>query len=115
MNKGTNTEKNTTELCGLWRVEEDTGGEVHWGYSEESLKCWDENFELNFLVNCGCPCSSVDKESACSAGDPGSSPGLGRSPEKERATNSSILAWKISCTEEPGGLQSMGLQRAGHN
>ena len=80
MNKGTNTEKNTTELCGLWRVEEDTGGEVHWGYSEESLKCWDENFELNFLVNCGCPCSSVDKESACSAGDPGSSPGLGRSP-----------------------------------
>ena len=55
------------------------------------------------------------KESACSAGDLGSIPGLGRSPEKERATNSSILAWKISCTEEPGGLQSMGLQRAGHD
>ena len=35
--------------------------------------------------------------------------------EKEMATHSSILAWKISRTEEPGGLQSMGLQRVGHN
>ena len=31
-------------------------------------------------------------------------------PEKEMATRSSILAWKIPLTEEPGGLQSMGLQ-----
>ena len=35
--------------------------------------------------------------------------------EKETATHSSILAWKISWTEEPGGLQSMGSQRVGHN
>ena len=35
--------------------------------------------------------------------------------EKEMATHSSILAWKIPWTEEPGGLQSMGLQRVGHN
>ena len=35
--------------------------------------------------------------------------------EKEIATHSSILAWKISWTEEPGGLQSMGLQRVGHD
>ena len=34
--------------------------------------------------------------------------------EKEMATCSSILAWKISWTEEPGGLQSMGSQRVGH-
>ena len=34
--------------------------------------------------------------------------------QKEMATHSSILAWKISCTEEPGGLQSMGSQRVGH-
>ena len=31
-------------------------------------------------------------------------------PEKETATHSSILAWRIAWTEEPGGLQSMGLQ-----
>ena len=35
-------------------------------------------------------------------------------PEKEMATGSSILAWKIPWAEEPGGLQSMGSQRVGH-
>ena len=35
--------------------------------------------------------------------------------EKEMATHSSILAWKISWTEEPDGLQSMGSQRVGHD
>ena len=34
--------------------------------------------------------------------------------EKEMATHSSILAWEIPWTEKPGGLQSMGLERAGH-
>ena len=34
--------------------------------------------------------------------------------EKETATHSSILAWKIPWMEEPGRLQSMGLQRVGH-
>ena len=36
-------------------------------------------------------------------------------PKKEMATHSSILAWRIPWTEEPGGLQSVELQRAGHN
>ena len=35
--------------------------------------------------------------------------------EKEMATHSTILAWRISRTEEPGRLQSMGLQRVGHD
>ena len=35
--------------------------------------------------------------------------------EEEMASHSSILAWTIPWTEEPGGLQSMGLQRVGHN
>ena len=35
--------------------------------------------------------------------------------EKEMATHSSILAWKIPWTEEPGGLSSPGLQRIRHN
>ena len=35
--------------------------------------------------------------------------------EKEMATHSSILAWRIPWTEEPGGLWSMGLQRVGHD
>ena len=35
--------------------------------------------------------------------------------EKGLATHTSVLAWKIPWTEEPRGLQSMGLQRVGHN
>ena len=35
--------------------------------------------------------------------------------EKEKAIHYSILAWRIPWTEEPGGLQSMGSQRVGHN
>ena len=35
--------------------------------------------------------------------------------EKRMATHSSILAWRIAWTEDPGGLQSMGLQIVGHD
>ena len=42
------------------------------------------------------------------------SPGWGDPPERGMATHSSILAWRIPWTEEPGGLQSMGLQRVRH-
>ena len=41
--------------------------------------------------------------------------GWGNPLEKEMATHSSIIDWKISWTEEPGELQSMGLQRVGHD
>ena len=57
------------------------------------------------------------KNPPASAGDvrdTGSVPESGRSPEEETTTHSSILAWRIPRTEEPGGLQSMGLQRVGH-
>ena len=53
------------------------------------------------------------KNPPANAGDArgeGSVLGSGRSLEKEMATCSSILAWEISWTEEPGGLQFMGLQ-----
>ena len=92
----------------------------------------------------GFPCGSAGKESACNAGDPGSIPGSGRSAgevkdyplqcswaslvaqlvknpptmwetwvlslEKGKATHSRILAWRI-----PWTVQSMGLQRVGHD
>ena len=47
--------------------------------------------------------------------DMGSIPGLGDPLEKEMAICPSILAWGIPWTEEPGGLQSVGLQRVRHN
>ena len=50
------------------------------------------------------PASSGD------SGDLGLTPGLGRSPEVGHGNHSSTLAWKILWREEPGGLQSIGLQ-----
>ena len=56
------------------------------------------------LWDCSSPGGSDGKESACSAGDPGWIPG-GEDPlEKEMATHSSILAWRIPWTEKPSGL-----------
>ena len=53
-----------------------------------------------------------EEDSACNAGDPGSIPGSGRSPGEGKGKHSSILTWKIPWTEEPSGLQFMGLQRS---
>ena len=50
--------------------------------------------------------------------DADSIPGSGRSPGRGNGnslTHSSILDWRIPWTEEPGGLQSMGLQIVGHD
>ena len=61
---------------------------------------------------------SDGKESACNAGDRSSILGfnLGKIPlEEGMATHSSILAWSIPWTEEPGGLRSMGSQKVRHN
>ena len=63
---------------------------------------------LVFLNLCeGFPGGSAGKESACSAGDLGLIPGLGRSLEEGMVTPSTTLSWRIPWTEEPGGLWSM--------
>ena len=58
---------------------------------------------------------SLGKESACNAGDQVQSLGLEYPLEKKMAAHSSILAWEIPWTEEPGWLQSMESQRVGHD
>ena len=72
-------------------------------------------FDLYFSDLRDFPGGSDGKTSAYNAGDLGSIPGLGDPLEKAMATHSSTLAWKIPWTEEPGGLQSMGSQRVGHD
>ena len=60
----------------------------------------------------GLPRRLSGKDSACDAGDIGDQSLGGEDPlEEEMATHSSALAWRIPCTEEPGGLQSMGSQK----
>ena len=63
----------------------------------------------------GFPGGSVLKNLPSDIGDTGSIAGLGDSLEKEMATHSSILAWNIPSTGDPGRLQTMGLQRVEHN
>ena len=63
-----------------------------------------------YLQIAGFPGGSVVKNPPDDAGDSDSTPGLGRVPGEGNATHSSILAWEIPWTEEPGGLQSMGSQ-----
>ena len=55
------------------------------------------------------------KNLPANAGNVGLSPGSGRSPGGRNAFYSSIPAWEISWTEEPGGLQSRESQRVGHD
>ena len=61
------------------------------------------------------PGGSDGRASACDVGDRVWSLGQEDPLEKETATHSSTLAWKIPWMEEPGGLQSMGSQRIGHD
>ena len=66
----------------------------------------------------GFPCDSAMKNPPATAGEVGSkvaSLNGGDPLEKEMATHSSILAWKIAWTEELGRLQSVGSQRIGHD
>ena len=63
----------------------------------------------------GFPGGPVVKNLSASTGHVGLIPGLRRCPGKEMATHSSVLGWEISWTEEPGGLQAMGLQRVRHD
>ena len=77
-------------------------------YTEERQM---KQFLIRLPQHRGFPGGSDGKEFVCNAGDPGLIPELGRSPREGNGNHSSILAWRIPRTEEPGGLQSMGSER----
>ena len=60
--------------------------------------------ELYIYMYLGFPLGSVVEESPCNEGDLGSIPGLGRYVQRDMTSLSRILAWRISCTEEPSRL-----------
>ena len=72
-------------------------------------------FQKNMSNLWGFPGGIAVKNMPANVPDMGSIPGSGRSLEEEMATHCIILAWRIPWTEDPGGLQSMGSQRAGHD
>ena len=67
------------------------------------------------IIQWGFPGGSDGKGWVFNAGDSVRSLGQKDPLEKEMTTHSGIPAWRIPRTEEPGGLQSMGLQRVGHD
>ena len=92
-----------------------------WRCSEESKPLWAPNyFDLCILLvlRLGFPSASAVKKLSAMQ-EPQEmlvwSQGLEDTLEESMATNSSILAWRIPWTVEPGGLQSTGLQRVRHD
>ena len=80
-----------------------------WGREDKT-----EQLSLSSPSEWGFPGGSDGKEAEYNAGDMGSIPGSRDPMEKGMDTYSSILAWRIPWTEEPGKLQSMGLQIVRH-
>ena len=70
--------------------------------------------QLYKYIYLGFPLGSVVKELPCNEGDLGSISGLGTYAQRKMMSFSSILAWRISWTDEPSRLQSIGSQRVGH-
>ena len=67
------------------------------------------------LTLSGSPGDSDGKESACNARDPVLISGLERSPEEGNGNPFQYSGLRLPVTEKPSGLQSMGLQRVGHD
>ena len=113
----------SSSLCISYFTELLFKSEIYTGISPWVLTLKNWHVLLGFFCFCfglamqhvGFPDGSDGKESACSAGDPVSIPGLGRSLEKEMAPYSSVLAWRSPWTEEPGRLGSIGSQRVRHD
>ena len=73
-----------------------------------------KGIQLYIYMYFGFPLGLVVKQSVCIEGDLGSIPGMGRYAQRDMTSLSSVLAWRISWTEEPSRLQSIGPQREGH-
>ena len=70
--------------------------------------------QLYIYMYFGFPLGLVVKQSLCIEGDLGSIPGMGKYAQRDMTSLSSVLAWRISLTEEPSRPQSLGPQRVRH-
>ena len=96
-----------------------------WGHKEsDTTDCMSTHTDTRFTVKeriisfpliLALPNDSDSKESACNAGDQNSIPGSGRYPGERNGNPLQYSSLKIPWTEEPGGLQSTGSQRVGHD
>ena len=87
------------------------GRKIHLSPTLSSHSC----FTPGLLRLWGFPSDSVIKILLANVGDVCSIPGLGRSLGESNGNPSNILAWEIPWTEQPGGLQYMGVTRVGYD
>ena len=100
-------EQGWTREEGGWKLDRTRGGEDHdpWVRKRPSTQLGDLVLSPPYRR----------PQSACNAGDPGSIPDSGRSPGEGNSYPLQFLSWRIPWTKEPGRLQSMELQRVGHD
>ena len=84
--------------------------------SDIQQECWCREKQRQLIIHRTSLVAQGCKEPACQCRRCGFDPWVWEDPlEDEMATHSSILAWRIPWTEEPGSLESIGSQRVGHN
>ena len=81
----------------------------------DKLGGWNEHIHTTICINWASLVAQMIKHLPAMQETWVRSLGQGEPLEKEMATHSSILAWKIAWTEEPSGLKSLGSQRVGYN
>ena len=105
------TIRNRNTLSKSSQTRDEKGSDDKLMHTSQSIKLWWAKLCLG-----ASQVAAGGKEYACQCRrckrDVGLIPELGRSLEKEMPTHSSILAWEIPWTEEPGGLQSMESQKS---
>ena len=97
------------EICDNFKKLTDEIHSLAWKYIWQKRLCYECIKYIQILVYENLPVSEGEAKDACLISEPG------RFPEEGMATHSSILACKISWIGEPGGVQSTGLQRVGHD
>ena len=90
-----------------------TGPRSPFGFG--SVACWGHCASSPFAVTSPASRWLSGKQSVCNSGDVCLIPGSGRSPGEGKGNPLQCSCLRIPWTEEPSGLQSMGLQRVGHN
>ena len=106
-------DQNQAILPKMWTIRDGQSSSVR--PKRVLVKNWGDHLKYTVSLKLEFTGGTVVKNLPANAGDTGSIPQPWRSPEEEMATHSSLFTWRIPRREEPGGRQSMGSPRVGHD